>query len=276
MGDLTQLVIENRGQAIERIAADAQLLQHIGVARRRRHGPLVSERSATRECRSWRIFLVHLIGADSVVAAASNMTLCECRGNTAAGCRAFAGNVAWTSRARAVASRFPFQERSMKRHAFPLVASITFGVLACADSPASPRAEAAKPNATATLSAVKFWEGNAAANWTDEATSLAARRPVNVARLYTYLSLAQLRAAEDAEAIVPHPPTSSAIGGASAAILRVYFPADVAEIQAALDAQETTPGWPGDKHDDFAAGEALGRAAAARVIAYSASDLYGL
>jgi len=159
---------------------------------------------------------------------------------------------------------------------FPLVASITVAVLGCADTPSGPNARTVQPTGQAALDAVKFWEDNAAANWTDEATSLAGRRTVNVARLYTYLSLAQLRAAEDAEAIVPHPPTSAAIGSASAAILSVYFPADVAEIQSFLDAQGSGTPWPGAKHEDFAAGEAIGRAAAARVIAYSSGDLFGL
>jgi membrane-associated phospholipid phosphatase len=123
---------------------------------------------------------------------------------------------------------------------------------------------------------VKFWDANATADWTDLATSLAARRPVNVGRLSAYLSLAQLRAAEDAEATVPHPPTSAAIGAASAAVLGSYFPADIAEIEAALDAQEAAGPWSGAKGEDFAAGEALGRAAAARVIAYSLGDRAGL
>ena len=146
---------------------------------------------------------------------------------------------------------------------------------ACADSVAGPRATATPASGPA-RSAVKFWDANATANWTDVATSLAARRRVNVARLSAYLSLAQLRAAEDAEATVPHPPTSAAIGGASAAVLASYFPADLAEIEATLDAQEGSEPWPGAKGEDFPAGEAIGRAAAARVIAYSASDLYGL
>jgi hypothetical protein len=94
--------------------------------------------------------------------------------------------------------------------------------------------------------------------------------------MYTYLSLAQLRAAEAAEAINPHPPISAAIAGASAAVLRSFFPADVAEIEASVDAQEAADPWPGAKHQDFAAGEAIGRAAGARVIAYSAGDLVGL
>jgi len=165
----------------------------------------------------------------------------------------------------------------MSRHAkvLALVAVIVLDGSACTDSVAGPHAAATRP-ARPALSAVKFWDANAAANWTDIATSLAARRPVNVGRLSAYLSLAQLRAAEDAEATQPHPPTSAAIGGASAAVLNAYFPADIAEIEAALDAQGAGAAWPGAKHEDFAAGESIGRAAAARVIAYSASDLVGL
>ena len=155
-----------------------------------------------------------------------------------------------------------------------LVAVILLDGSACADSVAGPHA--ATRSARPALSAVKSWDANATANWTDLATSLAARRPVNIARLSAYLSLAQLRAAENAGATVPHPPTSAAIGGASAAVLSTYFPADIAEIEAALDAQEERAPWPGAKHEDFAAGEAIGRAAAARVIAYSFGDLIGL
>jgi membrane-associated phospholipid phosphatase len=125
-------------------------------------------------------------------------------------------------------------------------------------------------------SEVKFWNANASANWNERATSLAARRPVNVARLYAYLSLAQFRAAEAAEAVRPHPPTSAAIGGASVAVLRTYFPADIAEIEAALAADEAATPWDGAKHDDFSVGEALGRAAGARIIEYSLSDRVGL
>ena len=165
----------------------------------------------------------------------------------------------------------------MKRHTriFSFVVSMLC-VCGCTDSPSGPYARALQPEGKASRSAVKLWEDNAAANWTDEATSLAARRNVNVARVFTYLSLAQLRAAEDAEAIVPHPPTSAAIGAASAAILSVYFPADVAEIESELAAQQSAAPWPGAKHEDFDAGKAIGRAAAARIIAYSSGDLIGL
>ena len=56
--------------------------------------------------------------------------------------------------------------------------------------------------------------------------------------MYAYLGLAQYRAAQAANGINPHRPTSAAIGGASAAVLSAFFPANTAEIEAALDAQE--------------------------------------
>jgi hypothetical protein len=162
----------------------------------------------------------------------------------------------------------------MQRHHAFVVALTFLSTAACADTSTAPDI-AARAVAPA-LSAVKFWDANAAADWNEHATSLAARRTVGVVRLYAYLSLAQLRAAEDADAIHPHPPISAAIAGASAAVLRSYFPADVAEIEASVDAQEAADPWPGAKHQDFAEGEAIGRAAGARVIAYSATDLVGL
>jgi hypothetical protein len=166
----------------------------------------------------------------------------------------------------------------MSRHSAKLTcfALIALGTAACSDpgTTTAPAATASRPEA----SAVKFWDANAAANWNEHATTLATRRPagLNALRLYPYLSLAQLRAAEAAEAINPHAPTSAAIGAASAVVLESYFPADVAEIESMLDAQEAAIPTPNAKHEDFAAGEAIGRAAAARVLAYAAGDRVGL
>lgn len=145
---------------------------------------------------------------------------------------------------------------------------------ACADQPTAPAERSASPPAN--LSAAKFWNAGAAVAWNEQATTLAARRPVNIFRLYAYLSLAQFRAAEAAEAIQPHPPISAAIAGGSAVVLASYFPLDVAEIEAALDAQQAAPPWPGAKHADFAVGEAIGRDIGARVVAWSAGDGVGL
>ena len=93
--------------------------------------------------------------------------------------------------------------------ALTLAAALALGLTACADRATAP--EALAP-AEATQSAVKFWDANATANWNERATSLQGRRPAApVFRLYAYLALAQLRAAEDAQAITPHPPTSLSI-----------------------------------------------------------------
>lgn len=164
----------------------------------------------------------------------------------------------------------------MSRHGKTLlVVMVTaLGLAACTGSEMGPAATLAPVQES--RSAVKFWDANATANWNALATSLTARRRVDVNRLYAYLSLAQLRAAEDAEAIRPSSPTSSAIGAASASVLAAYFPADVAEIEAALDAQLAAEPWPGAKHEDAAVGAPLGRAAAARVLAFSATDGVGL
>lgn len=95
--------------------------------------------------------------------------------------------------------------------------------------------------------------------------------------VFTYLARAQFRAGEAAE-LNPgaHPPVSAAIGAASAAILNAFFPLDVAENEAVLDAQESAEPWPGAKHQNFADGEAIGRAIAARVLTCAASDRVNL
>lgn len=134
------------------------------------------------------------------------------------------------------------------------------------------------PRATLSLdNAPKFWETNAAVLWNDVATQLAAVQAVDAVRMYTYLSFAQLRAAEAAAAgTEAHPPVSAAIGGASAGVLASLFPTQVATIEAALDAQEAADPWPGNKHDDFAAGEALGRSVATHIMAFAQGDRVGL
>jgi len=167
----------------------------------------------------------------------------------------------------------------MRRTGLFSALALTAALAACGDHPTAPndRTAALPIPGTVDPNAVKFWEAGATVAWNALATDLAARRPISAIRLYVYLSLAQLRAAEAANASPgPHPPTSAAIGAASASVLNSFFPLDIAEIESALDAQEAADPWPGAKHQDFAAGEAIGRAAGARVLAYAATDLVGL
>jgi membrane-associated phospholipid phosphatase len=152
-----------------------------------------------------------------------------------------------------------------------------FVAAACAVDEPTTVARSISADQPAAFDAVKFWEAGATVAWNETATSLTATRVSDATRLYAYLSLAQLRAAEAANAAPgSHPPVSAAIGGASVGVLRSFFPLDVAAIEAALDAQEAADPWPGAKHADFAAGEAIGRAVAAKVLTYAQGDLFGL
>ena len=149
---------------------------------------------------------------------------------------------------------------------------------ACSDQSTSP---SANPNTVAASAArggaPKFWETGATVAWNELADRLIARRLPNALRVDVYLALAQMRAAQAAEAgNQPHPPVSAAIGGASVAVLSAFFPLDIAELEAALDAQEAADPWPGDKHENFAAGEAIGRAIGVRVNNFAKSDRLGL
>jgi len=151
---------------------------------------------------------------------------------------------------------------------------------ACGIDHPHPTDAAVASTAPPAFSAVKFWEAGATVSWNQLATDLAAAAPapgINAARLYAYLSLAQLRAAEAAQAARgPHPPISAAIGGASVAVLSSFFPGNTDQLEGALDAQANSDPWPGAKHADFAAGEAIGRAVGARVLTFAQGDLFGL
>jgi membrane-associated phospholipid phosphatase len=158
-----------------------------------------------------------------------------------------------------------------------LLAFTSVAALAAACDTGTAPGPSGAADARVEVSAVKFWDGGATVAWNALSVELARATPVDAGRLYLYLGLAQLRAAEAAEATrVPHPPVGGAIGAASAAVLTAFFPGASGQIEAALDAQAEATPWPGGKHEDFAAGEAIGRAAAARVLAYAATDGVGL
>ncbi len=164
------------------------------------------------------------------------------------------------------------------RNRLTALATLLLLLTACSEQSTSPAPKANTVAANAARGgAPKFWETGATVAWNELADRLLARRPSNALRVDVYLALAQMRAAQAAEAgNQPHPPVSAAIGGASVAVLSAFFPLDVAELEAALDAQEAADPWPGDKHENFAAGEAIGRAIGARVTNFAKSDGLGL
>ena len=158
-----------------------------------------------------------------------------------------------------------------------LVVPAALLTVACGIDRATGVVRAPHLDATVSFDAVKFWEVGATVRWNETATALAAARVIDAVRFYTYLSLAQFRAAEAAAATPgPHPPISAAIGGASVAVMSSFLPLDIPQLETALDAQQASDPWPGAKHADFAAGEAIGRAVGARVLTFAQGDLYGL
>ena len=102
------------------------------------------------------------------------------------------------------------------------------------------------PSGSASFSAVKFWDVGATVSWNQLATDLATAAPapgINAIRLYTYLSLAQFRAAEAAQAAPgPHAPIGAAIGGASVAVLSSFFPGNVAHSYQNADERQPARG----------------------------------
>ncbi len=138
--------------------------------------------------------------------------------------------------------------------------------------------ESAGSPKSASYSAVKFWEVNSSVRWNRKAVSLFRARNGDFGRINAYATLASYRAAlaaQDAKGKV-HPSTSGAIAGAAVVVLKQFFPSDAANIEAEIAAQRDGPTWPGEEHEDFAAGEALGRTIGAQVLASAATDNYGV
>ena len=129
------------------------------------------------------------------------------------------------------------------------------------------------------LSAVKFWEAGSSVAWNKTARDLIAARgggtPLTQTRILTYLSVAQYNAiiaAEDAKDRGDHPSPAAAAAGASLVVLKSFFPLDGALLDQTLANQKAEAQWPGEQTKDVAAGEAVGRAVGAAVVAYAATD----
>ncbi|HEX5072967.1 MAG TPA: vanadium-dependent haloperoxidase [Gemmatimonadaceae bacterium] len=130
--------------------------------------------------------------------------------------------------------------------------------------------------------AIKFWENTATLYWSGVARELAQTYKVGQqpgTRGLTYLSLAQYNAviaAEQGNTGSVHPSEHAAVGGASVAVLSWLYPAEAAELELRLAANEAGDQWPGENHTDDAAGEAIGRDVGSRVVASAATDRFNL
>ena len=131
---------------------------------------------------------------------------------------------------------------------------------------------------SAARSGVPFEAGLASPAWQAKTASLIATAntaPVNAARLYAFVGVAQYLAVQRAEGTSGGgrdqlEADRGAVAGASAVVLSFLFPTKVAELEAIVEAQSNAG--PGQPHPAFAKGEAIGRAVGAEIVAYSQTD----
>ncbi|MFN0182080.1 MAG: phosphatase PAP2 family protein [Gemmatimonadales bacterium] len=119
----------------------------------------------------------------------------------------------------------------------------------------------------------------ATTTWNERTRTLLVRRPpangqAAASRIFTYLSLAQYRAAiaaENGHQGPVRPSVKGAVGAAAAVVLSAFFPLDAAEIASQLAGDLAA--LPRGQRDD-GAGEAIGRTVGSAVVAQSAGDNY--
>lgn len=128
--------------------------------------------------------------------------------------------------------------------------------------------------------AVKFWENNAAVYWNQIARDMVVANRTGApfaVRGYAAVSVAQYNAAiaaEKGKVGNVHPSVHAAIGAASVGALTYLYPAQAAVLEVRLDEFLASPAWPGEKHRDAPAGEAIGRGVAEQVVARAQADKF--
>jgi membrane-associated phospholipid phosphatase len=158
--------------------------------------------------------------------------------------------------------------------AFKLALALVAAVSACTEPTTSVVANAPVQQVSA-----KFWEVGSSVSWNQTARALIVSRavtaPIAQVRIMTYLSVAQYNAvvaAENEKDGSDHASPAAAAAGASLIVLKSFFPLDVASLDAKILAQRAATPWSGEANKDFAAGETIGRAIGAQVVAYAATD----
>ena len=188
-----------------------------------------------------------------------------------------------------------------------VVAGLLALATACSETSTSPVAGPVE-NSEVASSIGKARDAGATVAWNQTARDLITARAVAApqlqSRILTYLSLAQYNAVVKAENTWFHRGSNAspsvAVGGASVVVLKNFFPLDAALIDSQFAAQlavipsdddkDDHHGGRGDDgrkggldhdrdghfHEDAAAGEAIGRAVGADVVAYAATDNFNV
>ena len=159
-------------------------------------------------------------------------------------------------------------------------AAILLGAAACSDSPTS--TTLLRSPTSAVRSAAESQgapHAPSTVQWTRRTIALFRARGGDIGRIATYVSLAQYRAALAADNDRhgrTRPSIAGAVAGASVIVLKQFYPLDAAAIEAEISAQRTTPPVGEEHNKDFATGEAIGRTIGAAVLAFAATDNFGL
>ena len=137
----------------------------------------------------------------------------------------------------------------------------------------------ASPALSASREGVPFAEGLSSPGWQQMARTLVIQAklgPVGASRVYALVGVAQYLAVQQAEAAdtvggrALLETDRGAVAGASAAVLSALFPTATDALEQRV-AAESEAG-PGQPHPDFIAGEAVGRTAAAGIVARGQAD----
>ena len=161
------------------------------------------------------------------------------------------------------------------------LALATLAAAACVDAPTTATPIDARPitPAGASASATDDLHPLSSVRWNRKAIALARLRGNAPARPNAYLSIAQYRAvlaAQDARHGETRPSLAGAVAGASVVLLKQFYPLDAAGVDAELQQQRAEPPLGNEHNKDFGAGEAIGRAVGAAVLALAATDNSGL
>ena len=169
-----------------------------------------------------------------------------------------------------MSTRFPNGENPcrIRPHALPHIAAVALALSfgACGDDPTAAQVPERELLAAAGPSL----------SWNQTARELIASRAVTLqptqTRILAYLSVAQFNAIVAAEDAAGNASPAAAAAAASLVVLKSFFPLDTTMLDDKLRVQKATAPWPEEPIKDVAAGETIGRAIGAQVLAYAATD----
>jgi membrane-associated phospholipid phosphatase len=167
------------------------------------------------------------------------------------------------------------------RSELAVVVATMLALAACTDTPTAVRGERvpAPTSLDRAASATDASRLASSARWNRTAIALFRARGGNAGRINAYLAVAQYRAvlaASDERHGRARPSLAGAAAGASVVVLKQFYPLDATTIDLNLESQRSAPTLGRERNMDFEAGEAIGREVGAAVLAFAASDNFGL